>query len=267
MSNPFLEVINQVLPEPQASLLNGILFGVKTTLPRDLYQALIATGTIHITALSGQNISILSRIICGLTLPLGRKISIWITVFSIVFFVWFVGFEPTIVRAAIMGSLSLLAVYFGRRNWSLLSLILAAGIMLLINLEWASTISFQLSFLATLGIILFAGTEAKPGKEGVLFEIKRELSINLRTTLAAQICTVPVVFVYFHQVSLISPLTNVLIGSLIAPIMLLGLMTGFLGWLFLPLGIVSGWFVWAPLSLLLFIVDMTSRIPFAAISF
>lgn len=267
MINPFLDVINQILPEPQASLLNGILFGVKTALPRDLYQALITTGTVHITALSGQNISILSRIIGGITLPLGRKPSLLITFIIILGFVWFVGFEPTIIRAAIMGSLTLFAVYFGRRNWSLLSLILAAGMMLIINFDWLKTISFQLSFMATLGIILWGGVGNKYSGSNPVSELKREFVINLRTTLAAQVFTLPLIFIYFRQISLISPLTNVLIGSLIAPIMLLGLVASLFGWIFLPLGFICGLLVWVPLTVLIFIVELTARIPFAAITF
>ena len=122
MTNPFIEVINQVLPEPQASLLNGILFGIKAHFPKELFEALITTGTIHIIALSGQNISILTAIVSKMTLPFGRKLSCLLTVAGVVGFVIFVGVEATTIRAAIMGSLSLLAIYFGRKNWSLLSL-------------------------------------------------------------------------------------------------------------------------------------------------
>ena len=175
MVNPFLEVINQSLPEPQASLLSGILFGVKYSFPQDFYQALVSTGTIHIIALSGQNISILTKIISDISSPLGRRKSVFISLFGIIAFVIFVGIEATLIRAAIMGSMSLLAVYFGRKKWSLLSLVLAGGLMLIINPAWGANISFQLSFLATLGIILFSQVEiykpksSRPPKSGSAF--------------------------------------------------------------------------------------------------
>jgi len=267
MVNPFLDVINQILPEPQASLLSGILFGVKTALPKDLYQALITTGTIHITALSGQNISILTRIVSECTLPLGRKISIWITVATICLFIWFVGFEPTIIRAAIMGSLALFAVYFGRKNWSLLTLILAAVIMLLMNWSWITSVSFQLSFFATLGIILFSAKSSAMPTKTLKDEIKRELKLNLRTTLSAQVFTLPLIFYYFHQISFIAPITNTLIGSFIAPIMTLGLLAALVGRLFLPLGVMLGWLVWVPLTIVIQLVQITAQIPFASIAF
>lgn len=266
MYNPFVEVINQVLPEPQAALLNGILFGIRARLPQSLYEALITTGTVHIIALSGQNIVILTRIISEVTLILGRRASSLLTIASVVGFVAFVGVEPTIVRAAIMGSLSLLAVYFGRQNWSLLSLFLAAGLMLLVDPTWITDISFQLSFLATLGIILFSTTKSYK-KNGFWAELLREMRINLRTTLAAQIFTTPLIFFYFRRVSLIAPITNVLIAPTIGPIMGGGILLSLLGWLYLPIGKLLGWIIWVPLSYILTVVQIAKMIPYAAINF
>lgn len=147
MYNPFLAVINSLLPEPQASLLNGILFGIKASMPKAFYNALITTGTLHIIALSGVNITILINLISRGTLWLGKKISILLTICLIALFVWFVGFQPSIVRAAIMGFFSLLSIYFGRQNWGLLSLFLAAGIMLLpISASFPASLSNYLSW-------------------------------------------------------------------------------------------------------------------------
>lgn len=266
MYNPFIGIVNQVLPEPQAALLNGILFGIRAQLPRELYEGLITTGTVHIIALSGQNIAILARILSEVTLIFGRKVSSLMTLAGVVGFVAFVGGEPTIIRAAIMGSLSLLAVYFGRQSWSLLSLVLAASTMLLVNPSWIIDLSFQLSFLATLGIILFVSTGSSQ-KRGGWAEALREIKINLRTTLAAQIFTTPLIFLYFRRISLIAPLTNLLIAPMIGPIMGAGILLSLLGWLYLPLGILLGWLVWVPLTFILSVVDLAKRIPYAAISY
>jgi len=163
-----------------------------------------------------------------------------------------------------MGSLSLLAVYFGRQSWSLLSLVLAAGIMLIINPSWIDNLSFQLSFLATLGIIIFGQT--KYSKSQSFFdEVMRELKISLRITLAAQAFTLPLIFFTFRQVSLISPVTNVLIGWTIVPIMVLGFVLSISGWIYLPLARIAGWLVWVPLTYLVEVVKLTALIPFAAI--
>jgi competence protein ComEC len=67
MSNPFAEAISSLIPEPHASLLNGMVFGIRSSLPKSLYQDLITTGTVHMIALSGMNISILTAVIAFAT--------------------------------------------------------------------------------------------------------------------------------------------------------------------------------------------------------
>ena len=152
-------IVNHVLPEPHAGLLNGILFGTKATLSKELYNALIRTGTLHIVALSGMNITIIALIMRSILLPfVSRRVASFLTILGIILFVWFVGASPSVVRAAIMGSISLLAIALGRQAWSLLSWVLALGIMLVIKPSWIGDISFQLSALATIGIILFGGS-------------------------------------------------------------------------------------------------------------
>lgn len=149
-------VIRQILPEPHAGLLAGLMFGTKSALPRELYDALIVSGTIHIAALSGQNLSILGRLVSDqLVWLMGKRIASVLMLVLFVWFVLFVGPSPSIVRAAIMGSLSVLAVLLGRQYLALLSWGVAVGGMLIFNFSWLTDISFQLSALATLGIILF----------------------------------------------------------------------------------------------------------------
>lgn len=265
MENPFLAVIFQVLPEPHASLLGGMLFGSKSAmLPSDLKELLINTGTIHIVALSGQNISILIRLFSEATLWLGRRISLLLSFVGIVGFIFLVGGEPTLIRAAIMGSISLIAVYFGRQSWSLLSLVLAAGIMLIIFPGWIDTISFQLSFAATLGIILLVPEIRSQGKgyKQIITETKQALYI----TLAAQLFTLPIIVVHFERVSLIAPLTNVLISWTIMPLMVFGLILSIIGILSLTLAQIVGWICWGLLSYLLLIVELTAQLPFASIN-
>ncbi len=353
----FVAVINQLLPEPHAGLLSGLLFGTKATLTKDLYQQLITTGTLHIVALSGMNITILASLV-SLTLlrVVSRRIASLLTLLLIVGFVWFVGFSPSVIRAAIMGTISLLAVIFGRQSWSILSWILAVGIMLLLNPLWIGDLSFQLSAMATLGIILFgsrmvtgpvsrvshaassssqsvsaigvprqmyahaSGDESvgsglldvRPahensrgghphrdviGSAGSLthFEMSAEgaraplfgardrtaremwratsalmrwfwLSIHddLHITLAAQVFTIPLILWYFHRISLISPLANILIGWLIAPLTVLGWLVAALGWIFLPLGQIVAWVAWVPLQFLLIVVDAMAKVPLAS---
>lgn len=247
-------LLQSVLPEPHAGLLAGLMFGSKASLPRELYDALITSGTIHIVALSGMNITIIADIVARALVPImGKRTASMATILGIVWFVWFVGASSTIVRAAIMGSISLLSIVFGRQYWALLSLVLAVGTMLLINFSWLFDVSFQLSALATLGIILFGKTE------------KNILRNNLRLTLAAQVFTIPVILFTFHRISLIAPISNLLIGWIIGPLTVLGWATALAGWIWLPLGQIIAWVDWVFLEYLVRMVIVTSKIPFASI--
>lgn len=249
-------ILNQLLPEPHAGLLAGLLFGTKTSLSVDLYNALVKSGTLHIIALSGMNISILSRMVTNSLLPVvGRRIASLLILLLVAWFVWFVGPSASIVRAAIMGGISVFAVLLGRQYWAILSWAIAVGVMLLVNVSWFFDISFQLSALATLGIILFGGEE----KEGPVKD-------DLRLTLAAQVFTIPLIFFYFRRISLVSPLSNLAIGWLVGPLTGLGWATAIVGWIWLPAARLIAWIDWVFLEYLLLAVTWTSKIPFASLS-
>ncbi|MEK7587210.1 MAG: ComEC/Rec2 family competence protein [Patescibacteria group bacterium] len=257
----FTALINQLLPEPHAGLLAGILFGTKATLSRELVTALTTTGTLHIVALSGMNITILAGLV-NMTLLrfINRRVASVVTIALIVGFILFVGPSPSIIRAGIMGGISLLAIVFGRQTWGLLSWILAVSIMLLLNPSWITDLSFQLSALATLGMILFGGKTIE--KTNFYWSLIRD---DLRLTLAAQVFTIPLIFWYFHRMSLISPLTNILIGWVMQPLTVFGLLAAFAGWIFLPLGQVIAWPAWALLQYVIVAVEWTARVPGASV--
>jgi competence protein ComEC len=268
----FTGIIGQLLHEPHAGLLNGILFGTKATLDKKLLDALVITGTLHIVALSGMNISIIANLTATLLLRLiSKRLTSLLTIIIIIGFILFVGPSPSVIRAGIMGSIGLLAIVFGRELWSLLSLILAVGIMLLLHPPWIGDLSFQLSALATLGIVLFGGTKKNTLSKGrapflnVSFFLLEILEDDLRITLAAQVFTIPLIFWYFHRLSLISPITNILIGWTIVPITALGFGSVIAGWLWLPLGYLLAWPAWVLLEYLIRVVILTSMIPLASV--
>ncbi|MBI5449487.1 ComEC/Rec2 family competence protein, partial [Candidatus Gottesmanbacteria bacterium] len=210
----FTALINQLLPEPHAGLLAGILFGAKAALSKELVAGLTTTGTLHIVALSGMNITILAGLV-NMTLLrfIKRRVASLVTIMLIVGFIFFVGPSPSIIRAGIMGAISLLAIVSGRQTWGLLSWMLAISTMILLNPSWITDLSFQLSALATLGMILFGGKIASPEvPQDSLFLFWNIVEDNLRLTLSAQVFTIPLIFLHFHRISLISPITNLLIG-------------------------------------------------------
>lgn len=272
-------VLGRLLPEPQAGLLAGILFGTRASLSRQLTDAFIGTGTIHIIALSGQNLSIFTGTLATwLASLVSRRIASLLTLLALIWFLWFVGPSPSLVRAVIMGSLTLLAVIFGRQNLSLLSLVLAVSIMLVLYPPWIGDLGFQLSVLATLGIILFGGSQANTQKENrnstlgkstfvtVMFLLWRAVDNDLRITLAAQLFTTPLIFFHFHRLSLIAPLTNMLIGWTMPFIMGFGWVAAIVGYVWLPLSLFPAWVSWMLLTYVIHGVEITARFPLASLA-
>ena len=266
--------IAQILPEPHAGLLSGILFGVKSSIPYELRNALQTTGTLHITALSGMNITILTGIFFSTFIAfLPRWAASILAIGVIGFFVWFVGSSPSVVRAAIMGCITLLTALTGYISIAIFTWGITVVGMLVVHPSWATDISFQLSALASLGMILFSKQtgvvyiQSEQGKnwqtymKNVYIWIQKELT----TTLSAQVFTLPLILFTFGRISLISPLTNLLIGWTIPIITVLGLLLCLFG-LFIPsVSYVLGWGTWVFLEFVIRIVLWTGSMPFASI--
>lgn len=256
----FTQKINRLLPEPHAGLLNGILFGEKAKMDGRFFDQLRRTGTLHVIALSGMNITILVNFLGQVTLFLGRRKSTVLSIIMIIIFINLVGASASVVRAGIMGAITLIGLYFGRQSWGALSLLFAGGIMLLIKPVWLYDLGFQLSFLATAGIIVVGGVGEVRGLRG-------NLMADLRTTLAAQVFTLPVLLYNFGQISLIAPLANVLVLWVVQPIMILGLGLCVVGYVIWPLAVLLAWVVWVPLTYFIKVIELTAQIPFASVSF
>ena len=269
----FVSVINQYLPEPQASLLAGMLFGQKYShMPIQLYNDLVTTGTLHVVALSGTNVSILIRVVDKVFGSLGRKFGFISTMITISLFVLMVGADPPIVRATIMGGISTLTSYIGRRTYVIYSLIFTAAIMLLLKPAWLTSLSFQLSFFATLGIILLDNRGQKPHSRNVQIGLvaswfKFIFLENLRTTLSAQVFITPLLVYNFGRLSLVAPLTNALGLWVVEYITWLGILLVIVGALLRPLGALLAIILWLLLTIFIIIVKTTALIPFAQINF
>jgi competence protein ComEC len=135
-------IVIRSLSEPHAGVLLGILFGTKATLSQSFKESLLSTGTIHIIALSGMNITMLVIFVQLLLLRFfKRSIANIGAIVVIIGFISVVGVSASVVRAAIMGCISLLAVNFGRKNVPIFTLVLAVSIMLLLNPPWVMSSS------------------------------------------------------------------------------------------------------------------------------
>lgn len=153
-----LATLYRIYPDPEASLLAGILLGVESGIPEEVERAFQDSGTAHIVAISGFNIAILAGLFAALfSRLLGRWRGAVVALACIAVYTLLVGAGASVVRAALMGGLTLLAAQIGRRQAGLNSLALVAALMALFNPYVLWDVDFQLSFMATLGLVLYAG--------------------------------------------------------------------------------------------------------------
>lgn len=167
-----------------------------------------------------------------------------------------IGFQASIVRAAIMGSIALLAQKVGRLSDSTRAIVITAAIMLLINpMLLRFDVGFQLSFLAMLGIVLLT----RP-IEGLLRFIPQVVNLRtvISTTLSAQVFTLPILIYNFGRISLVSPITNVLVVPIVDSVMILGFIFAILSSIWWVLGWLFIWPCWLLLEYMLKIIDIFS---------
>lgn len=211
-----------LLPETLSSLLLGIVFGIKEQMPNEFKLALQSGGVMHVIAASGMNVTMVAGAMMGiLGRLLSRRLAISLSLLGIFFYAILSGLEASIVRASLMGGLVFTASLLGRQNTAVLTLFLTAYAMLFYNPGYLTDVGFQLSFLATLGILLI--------KPLLLFPEKWQSAWmeDLQTTLAAQIATFPVILATFGQFGLLSVLVNALVLWTIPPLMVLGALAAF----------------------------------------
>lgn len=244
-------VSGQILPEPQAAFLGGLLWGAKKGMPQNVLDDFTNAGITHIIAVSGYNITIIAVALTSIFIGLGlsRQRAFGLIVLGIAFFVAITGFPASIIRAGVMGTIVLMSTTLGRAGKITNTLAITAVIMLLFNPQvLIYDAGFQLSFLATLGLVYFSPTMSK-----WLKRLPNPLNIRelLATTLSAIAFTSPLILWQFGRLSVIAPLANLLVLPSIPMLMLLGFIAVTLGLIWLPLGQLVAWPVWLGLSYIL----------------
>jgi len=261
------EVINQDLSPPQSSILSAVILGDKKNISNEWKEKLNKTGVRHITAVSGMHIVILTSILMNFLIRIGfsRGKAFYFTIGFIFLYIILIGFPPSAVRAGIMAGLLLLAQKIGRMSQSQRGIIFAATIMLFQNpFLLKDDVGFQLSFLAVLGI-----GYALPIFQNWLKFIPENKYLGIKDilgmTFSAQIFTLPILIYNFGYISLISPLTNILIVPILPLIMisgfifsLMGIFGQFLGWIFS----FPAWFL---LTYITKIIDLLYKISWASL--
>jgi competence protein ComEC len=267
-------VIQQILPEPQASLLSGILLGIDAGLPADVQEDFRVTGTSHIIAISGYNIVILIGIFSTITVGLvGRRRAFYIIVVALIAYAIMVGGSASVVRATIMGILLLWADHIGRPYAAPNALFAAGMLMTFFDPNTLFDVGFQLSFMATLGLMVYAKPFARSTHAFLARLFNRAwarqavdiLNDALLVTLAAQVTTLPLLMYYFRQISTVALIVNPLVLPAQSGVMTFGLFALVVGLLSIPLGQIAAWTVWPFLTWTLGIIELFAQVPFAAI--
>ncbi len=261
----FLLAINNSLPEPQASLLAGILIGARRGIPEYLLEAFNRVGVTHIIAISGSNITIIAAalIILVQLLSLPRRYNFWLITTAIALFVIMTGASASVVRAGVMGVFVLLAKELGRSSRATNALVFTAFVMLLVNPKiLVFDAGFQLSFLATMGLVYINPIlQAFTKRWGEWLGVKEVLV----ATLSAIIMTTPLILYQFGRFSLVAPLANILIVPLVPLVMAAGFMVGLMGLVSASLGQVFGWGAWLLLQYIISVAEWLSQWSWASL--
>ncbi|HEX9114671.1 MAG TPA: ComEC/Rec2 family competence protein [Anaerolineae bacterium] len=270
-----VDLINRSLAEPAAALANGMLLGVESGIPADLYDAFKSTGTAHVIVISGSNIALFSGyLIALLARLLGRRRAVLPAVAAVAVYVALAGGDVSAVRAGIMAGIYLCAALFGRQSLPLLSLSAAALVMTAANPRALFDVGFQLSALATLGLILFT-----PGLQRRFDAFcKRRLPAAWATsgahfigeavliTLAAQVMTLPLTAARFGRLSPVSLAANFLILPVQPAILIGGLALLLAGAMWPP---AAAWLApvpWLFLTYTVQVVRLAAALPFASVA-
>lgn len=227
-----IDFFHRSLPVRHASLITGLVLGSKEGIDTEFWEILKNTGTVHVVVASGMNVTIVAKFLISIfALILPRRKGIPFALLGIWTYSFLSGFDAPIIRASIMGSLAFTAQELGRLYYVGRALIITALLMVLIKPDWAFDLGFILSFIATVSIILMEDPIRK-----FLKKVPSFLRSDLSATLSAQLGVAPILYASFGQFNILSPLYNVAVLWTIPIITLIGMTSGFVGLVYVPLG-------------------------------
>jgi len=269
-------VIERLISGQEAALLSGILLGNDNGLSVELKQDFQTTGMTHIIAISGFNVAVLVGVLLMATRPfLGPARSAWAAMGGVALYTLLVGADASVVRAAIMAGVYLISSrLLGRPTFPYASLCLAGMVMTVVSPQILWNAGFQLSFAATLGLMLYTDRfaswtrrrlEAFLNKE-IVRRALRALSDTVLATLAAQIATLPLILYHFETLSLASLPANLLILPAQPGVMTWGGLATLVGMVSPAVGQPFAWVAWLFLKYTTGMVEILAEMPAATVS-
>lgn len=267
--------LDRVLPQPEAALARGIVVGDRSAIPDAVVDDFNRTGTSHLIAISGFNITLVAGMVAAaLAWIIGRRWAAATALAAITAYALFVGLSPSVARALVMGALVILARLAGRPGAPLLALMLAAVAMTVQDPRVLDDAGFQLSFGATAGIMLLtpslsafmARLADRIGAPAPIPSVLLSVMETASVTLAATIATLPVMLHAFGTLSLAALPVNLVLVPLFPLVMLTSIMAAVLGALPLPLAPAAGALAWPPLAFTIAVAHHSARLPGASAS-
>ena len=259
-----VNVIDRSLPRQQAGLLNGILIGYREGLTKEVQAAFSDAGLTHIMAVSGANVAflVLPLVFIFKKLRIRQNISCILIIAFLLLFIYITGFEPSVLRAVIMGIVILLGKILMREADVYTTISLAAILLLIFSPYMLFNIGFQLSFAATLSLVMLF----KRIKSLLSFKfLPAAVTDILTATISAQLGVLPITLYYFNKLSIISFLSNLLVVPLMEIITILGMAMAVLGQLGVFFAQLIGYVNCLLLSFVLFVTQISSSLPFATV--
>jgi competence protein ComEC len=243
--------VQRSMPAPESALLNGILIGDDNELPADIQTAFQRTGTAHIVAISGFNVSIVvALIVPWLSRVFNRNRAAWVAIPAILLYTLLVGASASVQRASAMAILVMGGQLLWRRSITLNTLCAATFLLLLAEPPLLFDVGFQLSVAATLGLVLYVDRWQAPLQRLIEKQLKSEITQRAArtladvtlTTTAATLTTTPILLANFYRFSLVALFTNALVLPLQSAAMISGMLTAlgsvlpgaWMQWLALP---------------------------------
>ena len=255
--------VRGVLPEPHGALLSAILIGKRSSLPGDLRDDFLASGLIHVVAISGFNITLVALGVRRMAGWLIGRYSVLLAMLALPLYAALAGGEPSVVRATLMGELILLAWLIGRDTDALTALAAAAVAIVLVDPAALSDVGFQLSFAGTLGLVLIAPGLAEWLKTRA--RIPRLAAEPLAVTATASLMVTPIIAHTFERLQLAAIPANLL--ALAAPVWIMATGAPVAVWAAAdwPFGDLLAWAAWLPLEYLIRAARLAAALPGASI--
>ena len=266
-----------VVPEPQASVGQALLLGLRDRLPDELVDEFRATGTSHILAISGLHVAVLLGVsLAASQWLLGRRRHLYLLAPLTLLWLYALisGMSPSVTRAAIMGTVYLAALFLGRPRSVFPALAFAAAVMVALNPQVLWSVSFQLSFAAVAGIALMA--EPIAGRLKILLGARPDEGISppppvgflayiAATTVAAIVATIPLIAFHFQSVALVGLPASVLVLPLLPFVLVTQAVAGAVGVASEVVATPLGWIAWLSTKYVTTVVSLFARIPVASV--